>query len=156
MLVVASLFIMFLGLAGTALPVLPGLPLVYLGYFFYGFFTSWQSFGAVTMIIWGFVVVIVLLLDYLAGMVGARRSGASAFGIWGSVVGAVAGVMLFGLVGLVAGTFLGAVLGELVAGRPPGEALRSGKGAFMGFIAGSIFKVVVGFIMIGTFLWQIL
>lgn len=153
---VVSLIIMLVGLAGTVLPVLPGLLLIYLGYLLYGLFTSWQSYGAGTMVFWGVVVAASLLIEYYAGVIGAKRSGASIFGMWGSMVGAVAGVLLFSFPGLVIGTFAGAVVGEMAAGRTVREALKSGKGAIIGFFAGTLFKLVVGLIMIGTFIWQIL
>ncbi len=154
-LTVICLLIMLVGLVGTILPVLPGLPLIYLGYLLYGLFTSWQSFGAGTMIFWGIIVAATLAVEYFAGPYGARRSGASILGVWGSIIGGVIGLVSVGLIGLVIGTFAGAVAGELIQGRPPGEAMRSGKGALVGFLAGSLFKVVIGLIMIGVFLWQV-
>ena len=152
---IASLVIMLVGLAGTVLPVLPGIVLIYLGYLVYGLLTSWQRYGAGTMTFWGAVTGATLVLDYCAPMLGARRSSSSILGIWGSFAGAVIGLVLFGLPGLIAGTFSGAVIGELMARRPAGEALRSGRGALVGILAGSLLKVVVGLIMVGAFAWQV-
>ncbi len=150
-----SLIIMLAGLAGTVLPVLPGTVLIYLGYFLYGLLTSWADYGAGTMILWGVVTAGVLFLEHYGAFLGARRSGSSILGIWGSFVGAILGMILFSLAGLIVGTFAGAVVGELIAGRPAGQALKSGKGALIGFLAGSLLKVVVGLIMVGTFIWQV-
>ena len=107
------------------------------------------------MVLWGIVTLVTVFIEYYGSLVGAKRSGSSIFGIWGSFIGAILGMVLFSLVGLVIGTFLGATIGELIAGRPAGEALRSGKGAVIGFLAGSLFKVVVDLVMVGTFLWQV-
>lgn len=151
-----ALIVMFVGLVGTMLPVLPGIPLICAGYLVYGIFTGWKSFGLGTMLFWAAVTILSLVLDYYAGLVGARKYGASIFGIWGSVVGALAGVLLAALPGLVIGTFLGAYVGELWAGKSSGEALQAGKGALLGWLSGTIVKVIIGVIMIGTFLWQVL
>lgn len=154
--IIITLVIMLAGLAGTVLPVLPGIPIIYLGYVLYGFLSAWQHYGAATMILWGLVTLATLFIEYYGQFLGVKRSGSSIFGIWGSFIGAILGIILFNLPGLIAGTFLGAIIGELIAGRPAGAALKSGKGALLGFIAGSLFKAVVGLIMVGAFLWQVL
>lgn len=130
--------------------------MIYLGYFLYGIFTSWQDFGAATMIFWGAVTALTLVAEYFAGAFGAKRWGSSIFGIWGSFIGAIIGMLLFNLPGLIVGTFAGAIIGEIIAGRSLGEAVKSGKGAIIGFLAGSLFKVVIGLLMIGTFIWQVI
>ena len=151
-----TLVIMLVGLVGTVLPVLPGIPIIYLGYIVYGLLTSWSEYGLGTMILWGIVTLVTVFVEYYGSLVGARRSGSSILGIWGSFIGAILGMLIFNLPGLIIGTFLGAISGELMAGRPAAEALRSGRGALIGFLAGSLFKVVVGLVMIGTFIWQVL
>jgi uncharacterized protein len=151
-----AIIIMFAGLLGTLLPILPGIPLIYAGYLIYGILTGWQSFGLGTMLFWAAVSIVSLMLDYYAGLLGTKRYGASIFGMWGSVVGAVVGFLLVSLPGLVIGTFLGAYVGELWAGRASRDALRAGKGALVGLLGGTIVKFVIGVVMIGTFLWQVL
>lgn len=152
---VLALLIMLAGLAGTVLPALPGIPLIYLGYLVYGLFSGWQDYGTGTMVLWGVVTAASLALDYYAPMLGARRSSSSILGMWGSFAGAIIGLILFSLPGLLIGTFAGAVIGELMARRSIEEALRAGKGAIVGFLVGSLLKVVVGLIMIGVFIWQV-
>ena len=152
---VASLVIMLVGLAGTILPVLPGIVIIYFGYFLYGVLTSWRVYGAGTMVLWGAVTAATLVLDLVAPMLGARRFRSSILGMWGSLAGTLIGLILFGLPGLVAGTFVGAVVGELMARRSTLEALKCGKAALIGLLAGSLLKVVVGLIMVGAFVWRV-
>ena len=80
----AALAIMLVGLAGTVLPIVPGIPLIYCGYLIYGLATSWQFYGAGTMIFWGVITCLTLVADLLGPMLGARRSSSSILGIWGS------------------------------------------------------------------------
>jgi len=152
---VIALIIMLFGLAGTVLPVIPGIVLIYVGYVLYGFFTGWQDYGVGTIVLWGAVTVVTIFADHYGALYGAKRSGSSIFSIWGSLVGALIGMILFSLGGLIIGTFVGAFAGELIAGRPADQAYRSGKGALVGFLAGSLFKVIVGLVMIGAFIWQV-
>jgi len=154
--IVVTLIIMFVGLAGTILPMLPGLILIYAGFLFYGIATGWTSYGVGAMFLWGFVVLGTFVVDHIAGSVGARKYGASRYGFWGSFIGAFAGLLIAHLPGLIIGTFLGAYCGELLAGKSGYEAFRSGKGALIGLLAGTLFKLAVGVVMIGSFVWWVL
>jgi uncharacterized protein YqgC (DUF456 family) len=59
----------------------------------------------------------------------------------------VIGIFFFPPFGLIVGPFLGAYLGELVAGKDSRTALRSGFGSFVGFVAGTIMKLAISFVM---------
>ncbi|MEJ2636593.1 MAG: DUF456 domain-containing protein [Calditrichia bacterium] len=153
---IISLIIMIAGLIGTVLPLLPGIPLIYVGYVIYGFASHWQYYGLTAMIVWGAITLLIIWLDYYAGPLGAKKFGASSAGVWGSIIGGILGIVFLGLIGIIAGPFLGAVIGELLAGRNQRQALRSGWGTFVGFIGGSLFKIIVGLTMIGSFLWWVI
>lgn len=153
---IITLALMLLGLAGTIFPVLPGIPIIYAGYLIYGLATDWREYGAGVMIAFGAVTLLVLVLDWLAGAIGAKKYGASRAGVVGSVIGAVLGLIFFNIIGLVLGPFVGALLGELLLGRSLKEAVRSGWGALLGFLAGSFFKIVTASVMIVAFLLLII
>ncbi len=156
LLLIITLLMMLAGLAGTVLPMIPGILLIYAGYAVYGLATGWRDYGWGVMAFWGVITLLMQLLDYYAGALGAKKFGASGKGIWGSIIGGFAGLIIFNVLGLVIGTFLGAAIGELLGGRTAGEAARSGWGAFLGFVAGSLFKLTMAIIMIGVFLWLII
>lgn len=153
---IIALIIMVGGLIGTILPIIPSVPMVYLGYVVYGIASDWKDYGSTVMIVFGLVTVFVMVLDYIAGAIGAKRFGGSRLGAIGAIVGALVGVIFFNIVGLVVGTFAGAALGELVLGRTMREAIMSGSGALVGFLAGSLFKLMTSIVMIGAFLWFII
>ena len=146
---------MVIGLIGAVLPILPSIPIVYAGYVVYGFATDWQHYGWGVMVVFGAVTVFSLVADYVTGAMGAQRYGASRAGIWGSIIGGIVGVVIFNLIGLILGIILGAILGELILGKSIQEAVRAGWGAFLGFLAGTLFKIMVAVIMIGVFVWLI-
>ena len=153
---VITLLIMAIGLVGTVLPVIPGILLIYAGYLLYGFATGWQAYGLAAIVGWSVVTALVLLLDVFAGAIGARKYGATRFGTWGSLIGGVIGALAAGFPGLILGPFVGATAGELLRGRSHREALRSGWGTFLGFMAGSVIKIAIGVFMIGTFVWWVI
>lgn len=147
--------LMLVGLVGTMFPVIPSVILIYCGYIVYGLGTGWRDYGLTTMIVFGLITVLTQVVDYLAGALGASRYGGSKAGVWGSIIGAVLGVIFFNVIGLIVGTFGGAVVGELASRRPMEEAVRSGWGAFLGFIGGSLFKIMVAILMTGVFFWKL-
>jgi len=153
---IITLLIMAVGLVGTVLPVIPGILLIYAGYLLYGFATGWQAYGLAAIVGWSVVTALVLLLDFYAGVIGARRYGASRSGTWGSLIGGLIGALAAGLPGLILGPFVGAAAGELLSGRSHREALRSGWGTFIGIMVGSVVKIAIGVVMIGTFIWWVL
>jgi uncharacterized protein YqgC (DUF456 family) len=147
---------MLAGLAGTFLPVIPGIPLIYACLIFYGFVSGWKAYGLITVIVWGVVTGLTTLVDLYAGSLGAKRYGASRWGFWGAMAGGILGAVVAGLPGIIIGPILGAAAGELLAGRSFREAWLSGWGTFIGFVSGSLVKIVVASLMIGTFVWQVL
>ncbi len=153
---IVTLLIMAVGLVGTVLPVIPGILLIYAGYLLYGFATGWQAYGLAAIVGWSVVTGLVLLLDFYGGAIGAKRYGASRSGAWGSLIGGVIGTLAAGFPGLILGPFFGAAAGELLRGRSHREALRSGWGAFIGLMVGSVVKIAIGVVMIGTFIWWVL
>jgi hypothetical protein len=151
-----TLLIMAIGLVGTVLPVIPGILLIYAGYLLYGFATGWQAYGLAAIVGWSVVTALVLLLDVFAGAIGAKRYGATRFGTWGSLVGGLIGALAAGFPGLILGPFVGATAGELLRGRSHREALRSGWGTFIGIMVGSVIKIAIGVVMVGTFIWWVI
>lgn len=79
-------------------------------------------------------------MDYIAGMLGAKFTGASKTALWGALIGGIAGAF-FSLPGLLLGPLLGAGIGEFWARKDLWSAGKVGVGTFIGFIMGVIAKV---------------
>ena len=146
--VLIALGILFIlgGIAGAILPILPGPPLSYVGLLFLHF-TSKYQFSTEFLIIWGIITVVVYLLDYIIPAWGTKKFGGSKRGVWGSILGLLAGIFFFPPLGIIIGPFVGAVLGELSGGKESKAALRSGFGSFLGFLMGTILKLIVSGMM---------
>jgi uncharacterized protein len=138
------------GLAGAILPAIPGVPLVFAGMLLAAWADHYQHIGAVTLTILGVLSVVALLIDFVAGLLGAKRVGASRKALWGASIGAIVGIF-FGLPGLLLGPFVGAVVGELLAGGKFDKATRVGVGTWIGLLFGTLTKLALCFTMIGVF-----
>lgn len=126
------------GVVGCVVPVLPGPLAVWAGVLCLQATPMAPGWGVVAGT--GLVAGIATVMDTLVPGWGAKQFKCSKWGVWGSVLGALAGVAFFPW-GLLAGPFLGAVAGELLAGRRTGAAVLGGIGALLGFLCGVCLKL---------------
>jgi uncharacterized protein YqgC (DUF456 family) len=76
--------------------------------------------------------------------------GASPLALAGAALGGFIGVFL-GIPGLLLGPFIGAFAGEYLARGRLAQAGKVGLGTWLGLIVAAVAKVVIAFLMIGTF-----
>jgi uncharacterized protein len=139
------------GLVGSVVPWLPGPPFVLAGAVVWALATDFDTLGWGRLAILAALTALSVVLEFVTTAVGARRYGASRWGMLGAIVGALVGVF-FGPVGLVVGCVAGAVGAELIRGSELAASVRSGVGALVGLIAGLVADLVVCVTMIGLFL----
>lgn len=147
---VLAAVLIVIGFVGTIVPILPGVPIVFGGMWLAAWADAYAHVGKFTLIVLGILTVLALALDFVAGMHGAKRVGASRYAVIGALLGTIVGIF-FGLPGLLLGPFLGAVLGELVAGGGLRKATGVGIGAWLGFVVGTAAKLAICFAMLGIF-----
>jgi uncharacterized protein len=133
------------GILGSLLPVLPGPPISYAGILLLHF-SRYAQYGSRFLILFGALTAIVAVLDYVVPVWGTKKFGGSKYGIWGATIGVLIG-RFFGPLGIIVGPFLGAVLGEIIYGKKSNEAFRAGFGSFIGFVTGTLMKMVLSVIM---------
>ena len=138
------------GLLGAIVPALPGIPLIFGGIWLISALDHYRHAGLWWLIFIAFIGTLGLTIDLIAGVLGAKRVGASHQAMVGALVGTVIGLFL-GLPGLLLGPFLGAVLGELAAGNSLAHSTRVGVGAWAGLIFGTIMKLVSSVTMLALF-----
>ena len=86
MLWTAVVLLIIVGLAGTVLPALPGTAFVLAGVVLGAWIDDFQRVGGVTVGILAALAVAAWVLDYVAGLLGARRAGASRQALIGAAV----------------------------------------------------------------------
>ena len=151
----SSVGLIVAGVAGTALPALPGTALVLGGIVLGAWIDDFTRVG------WGTLTVVTVLaiagwiFDYVAGLLGARRAGASGLALLGAAAGTVAGLFM-GFVGVLFMPLVGAALGEFIARKDHARAVRVGVATWLGIMAGLMAKVVIVFMMIGIFVAALL
>jgi uncharacterized protein YqgC (DUF456 family) len=135
---------------------LPGTFIILGASVLYGWYGGFSEITVRVIII---LVVLALageLIEFLLGILGSKKYESSNKAIVGSIIfgiiGAVMGAPFFfgigAVIGAFAGAFAGAILMELSQGKKMDEAIKSGWGAFLGRVAGTISKGAVGIAMI--------
>lgn len=145
-LIIIAGLLLLIGFLGCVLPVIPGVPLSYVGILLLHF-TDKIQFSTEFLITWAIIVVVIQVLDYYIPIWGTKKFGGSRWGTIGSAIGVVAG-LFFGPWGIILGPFVGAVVGELLSGRASREAIKAGFGSFVGFLIGTVAKLIIsGFLI---------
>jgi uncharacterized protein len=145
-----ALLVMLIGLAGSVLPGVPSTPLVGLAVIGHRLYFGEASVNNLVLVLILSLMLLSIVVDYLASMLGARKLGATWRGVVGAVVGALVG-LFFSLPGILLGPFFGAALFEMIGGRNWVEATRAGFGAVLGLLAGAVGKVAACVAMMTLF-----
>jgi uncharacterized protein len=142
--------VIVVGLVGAIVPVLPGIPLIFAGIWLIAGVDGYRHLGLGWLLGIAAVGAVGLVVDLLAGALGAKRMGASSQAVWGALIGTMIG-LFFGIPGLLIGPFFGAVLGELSAGNSILRSAHAGVSAWVGLLFGTIVKLVSSLMMVALF-----
>ena len=158
-LAIVGILLIGIGFLGIFLPILPGIPLAWLGLFIFAIGTGFEKISITATVIFFILMLVTLAFDFLAPMLGAGKYKASKIGIAGTFIGFLVGIFAFGIFGIwgvIFGPLIGAFVGEIIARRPASQALRSATGAFIGFLAGSLIRVIYIFVLLGYFIYSLI
>ena len=142
--------LILVGLVGSVVPLLPGTTLIFAATLLHKFLLpDTLGWGAVVWV--GVFWLLSLAADFACTLLGSRLLGGSKWGLAGASGGALAG-MFFSLPALLLGTIFGAIAAEkLGAKRSDGDAVKSGLGAALGFLVGTVVRVFFALAMVALF-----
>ena len=152
---ILSVVLIVAGLAGTILPVLPGTLLVWGGIVVGAWIDDFTRVSVTTVVVITVLALVAWALDYVAGLLGAQRAGASRQALIGAAIGTVVGIFM-GLVGVLFMPLVGAAVGEYLARRDQWRAAKVGVATWIGIMLGLLAKVVMAFMMLGIFVAALL
>ena len=142
---ILGVILMLVGLAGCILPFLPGPPLCFAALLLQKLQAD-PPYATNFLLTWAAITVVVTALDYVIPLFGTRKFGGTKYGMWGCMIGLIAGLWL-GPLGLIIGPFAGAFIGELIGNANAESALRAALGSFAGFVFGTLLKLVACLVM---------
>lgn len=135
-----AIILIIVGLVGCVLPIIPGPPLSFGGILILHF-TDFANYTTNFLLILAFFAILVTVLDYIVPIWGTKKFGGTKAGMWGATLGMIIGMILLGPLGLILGPLVGAIIGESIKGANRNDAIKSGLGAFLGFLLGTGLKL---------------
>lgn len=155
-----ALFVAFLllmpGLAGVIVPGLPSVPFMLVVALGYGIYDRFVHLTQYELLILGGLALLSIVIDYLAGLLGARLGGASKQSILAGFIGLIVGLILFPPLGAIIGLGMGIFLSELRLHQDEKRATKAATGGLIGSLTGTIINFVIALIFIGLFVFYAL
>ncbi|MBT4414114.1 MULTISPECIES: DUF456 domain-containing protein [unclassified Polaribacter] len=154
-LILIGLVFLILGIIGSFLPVLPGPLTSWIGllllYMTKIIPLDWTFLGitlAIAAFIWGF--------DYFIPAIGTKHFGGTKYGVYGTTIGLIIGLLSPIPFGMLLGAFFGAFFGELIHdSKDTDRALKASFGAFVGFLASATIKFSIAAMYLVLFLGKV-
>lgn len=137
---IIAIVLIIIGALGTIFPALPGLPFMFAGAWLLADLGDYHIIGTFSLVVMFLVTLLGMAMDFVAGLLGAKYTGASKTALWGAFIGGIVGIF-FGMAGLILGPLLGAAIGEFLDKQDVLVAGKVGVGTFIGFIIGTIAKI---------------
>jgi uncharacterized protein len=144
------------GMVGSAIPAVPGTVVILVGSLLHGLLTGWAPLGFWTQALLLVAVVGAQALQYAVSAMGAKKYGASKWGVGGAMLGMILGIFIpIPVVGPFVGAFAGALIAEwAVMEKESKEAAKAGFGAVLGAVAGLMAELGVAIGMVSWILMR--
>jgi uncharacterized protein YqgC (DUF456 family) len=133
-------------------PMLPALSYMLLVSVVYALFDRFLHLSYIELGILLAVTLLSVVVDHLAGILGAKYGGAHGKSLLWGLAGSIVGTFIAPLVGSLAGLFVGVAIGEFRVGKTKNKALTSASGALVGSLAGIAVNVCLAIVFIGLFI----
>jgi len=157
LLLILGFICVIVGIFGSFLPILPGLSACWVGllllYLTKVVENNYWVLGTTLLI-----TIIITVLDYIIPSKGTKKFGGSSYGVWGTNIGLIVGILAPIPFGVIIGPFVGALIGELIYdSKNHSRAIKAATGSLLGFLASSFINFMFCIIFLGIFItivWQ--
>ncbi|MFD2637873.1 DUF456 domain-containing protein [Piscibacillus salipiscarius] len=137
-----------LSFVGILFPIIPSVLVLWLGFLAYHFFIDNAELGWVFYSIMVIFTIILIGADVIANSYFVKKYGGSKRGEQVAAVAVIVGSFIVPPFGILVVPFVAVLVTELIQKRSTKEAFRASVGSFIGFLSGSLAKVVIQLIMI--------
>ena len=152
LLLILGFICMIVGIFGSFIPVLPGLSSSWVGLLLV-YLTKAVANNYWVLGITFVLMVSITILDYVIPAKGTKKFGGSSYGVWGTNIGLIVGIIAPIPFGIIIGPFLGALIGELIYdSKNHKRAIKAATGSLLGFIASSFVNFLFAVVYLGIFL----
>lgn len=134
--------------AGMIFPIIPSVLMLWLGFFLYQFLLTDVNIGWVFWIAMFILTVVLICADIIANSYFVKKYGGSKAGERIAAIGAIVGSFIIPPFGIVIVPFVAVFVTELMVKKTVKESFLAAVGSLIGFLSGTIAKIVIQLIMI--------
>lgn len=147
-LIIAFFILSFIGIL---FPIIPSVLVLWLGFLAYHFFIDSGELGWVFYTAMIIFTIILIGADVIANSYFVKKFGGSKRGEQVAAIAVIVGSFIIPPFGILVVPFIAVFVTELIQKRTASEAVRASIGSFIGFLSGSIAKVIIQLVMIVWF-----
>ncbi|CDQ40990.1 MULTISPECIES: DUF456 domain-containing protein [Virgibacillus] len=151
---ISALFI--LSFVGVIFPIVPSVLVIWIGFLIYHFVINANELTMSFWIAMSIITVILIVADVIANGYFVKKYGGSKWGERGAAIAVIVGSFIIPPFGILIVPFLTVFIIELMQQRTVQEALLASFGSLVGFLGGTIAKVIIQLFMIIWFFVAIL
>jgi len=141
-LIIVGAILVIVGIVGSIIPALPGPTLSFIAVLLLFFAKGSGVVPVSALVVIGVLAVLLIAMDYIAPVLGAKFFGSTKYGLIGAIIGVVLGGLTLFPWGIFIGPFLGAMVGEMIGGKDSKKAAKAGVGTLLGSAAMTFFQVL--------------
>ena len=134
--------------AGMIFPIIPSVLMLWIGFFLYQFLLTDSNIGWVFWIAMSIWTVILIFADIIANSYFVKKYGGSKAGERIAAIGVVVGSFVIPPFGIIIVPFVAVLITEFIIKKTVKESLLAAIGSLIGFLSGTIAKIVIQLIMI--------
>ena len=143
LIIIFGILLLIIGIIGSIVPAVPGPPFSYLAILILSLFTSYEVSDDL-LIMWAGIVISVTVLDYWLQVYGVKKFGGKQKAINGTIIALILGILAPIPYGFIIGAFIGAFIGAYIEEKDDlFKSLLISLGALVGFLSGTILKLLV-------------
>jgi hypothetical protein len=142
----------FGGIFMTLAPMMPGLPLMLALAAVFGLIGNFSVLTLGELGILGAILLVSIVIDYSAGILGAKFGGAAWRSIATGIIGGLVGLIIFPPLGILFGLFLGIVFAEMMRHGNGLHAAKAATGYILGAATGVVVNVLLAIIFFSLFI----
>lgn len=151
LLIIIAAILMIPGIIAIAF-MLPGIPYLFIVALIYGFIDHFARLSLKELLALGIIAVFSVIIDQLAGILGAHYGGARGKTFLYAIAGAIIGTLVLPPFGGFIGLFAGILIGELARKRTHAQAVKAATIGVIGTITGIAINIVLAVIFLTLFL----
>lgn len=149
--------VMFLlSFVGLIYPIIPSVLVIWVGFLVYQFGINGDELGYIFWTIMVIFTVILFVADILANSYFVKKFGGSKWGERGAAVAVIVGSFIIPPFGIIIIPFIAVFIIEVIQKRTITEAFKASIGSLLGFLGGTLAKVIIQLVMIVLFVINII